>query len=74
MLNNTSSLHAIPINNLTKVIGPIVQPSKLTLERPFQRGNLHRAPVGTKGVKSSVGAIGAREGVVVLFPSSKQHR
>lgn len=67
MLNNTPTLHAIPINNLAKVIGPIVQPPKLALKRPSQRGNLHRAPVGTKSIESSIRAVGAGEGVMVLF-------
>lgn len=67
MLNNTASLHAIPINNLAKVIGAIIQPPKLAFERPSQRRNLDRAPVWTKSVESSVGSVGAGEWVVVLF-------
>ena len=66
MLNNTPTLHAIPINNLAKVIGSIIQPPKLAFKRSSQRGDLDRVPVRTEGIESSVGAVGTGERVMVL--------
>jgi len=66
MLDDTTSLPTIAINNLTKGIGAIIEPALVPLEGSAEDSNAQRAPERAKGIKSRSRSVTRSVGIMIL--------